>query len=97
MDDRKDPWRGIRVGDRFYKADWNAQNDVALWDEVTDLWFDPVRGQHSKKRGYVCAVRLMGRCDKTTVAASTLVGRRYVNKADADAKAATVLEDLMGG
>lgn len=88
----KDPWHGIRVGDRFYIADWNAREGTELWEEVTDLWWDPVRGQNSPKRGYMVATRLMGRGSKRALAASTLRGRRYVNVAAAEAAALDTME-----
>lgn len=72
------PWRGVKIGDRFYHAGWNASTGDQIWYEVTDLYFDPVRGQRSIKRGYMVAITLMGRGNKRAVAASTLVGRGYV-------------------
>lgn len=86
-----DPWRGIQKGDRFYDAGWNAQMDDELWWEVTDLWFDPVRGERNPKRGYMVAISLMGRGRKRPVSAGTLAGKRYRNVADAERAAAAVL------
>lgn len=83
-----DPWRGIKRGDRFYAADWNAANGDELWYEVSDLWFDPVRGQRSFKRGYMAAVTLMGHGHKTGMAASTLIGKRFVRVDVAHTRAA---------
>lgn len=84
-----DPWHNIQKGDRFYLASWNRQEHVyaPLWYEVTDLWFDPVRGQYSKWRGYLVAVRLMGRGDKCTYCASTIAGKGYVSVEKAEAQA----------
>lgn len=72
-----DAWRGIKRGDRFYLCGWNAQYETRLWYEVTDLWFDPVRGQHTPKRGYMVAVRLMGDGEKHTLSAATIAGKTY--------------------
>jgi hypothetical protein len=83
-----DPWRGVKVGDRFYDAGWNEQTGGEYWHEVTDLYFDPVRGQDSVKRGYMVAIQLMGRGTKRAVAVGALIGRRYVRMEIAQARAA---------
>lgn len=87
-----DPWHGIHKGDRFYAASWNASTGDQLWYEVTDLWFDPVRGERDVRRGYMVAVRLMGHGTKRALTASTLVGKRYRNVEVAEAAAHAALQ-----
>lgn len=82
-----DPWRGIRRGDRFYLAAWNAREGDQLWAEVTDLWFDPVKGQNNPKRGYMVAIDLMGLGRKQALTAATLAGKGYVRVDIAHARA----------
>jgi hypothetical protein len=83
-----DPWRGVKRGDRFYLTSWNRREEGNnLWVEVTDLWFDPVRGQHNTKRGYMAAISLMGQMDKRAITISSLLGKDYVRVEVAHARA----------
>lgn len=72
-----DPWRGVRVGDRFYLCGWNAQMGDQIWQEVGVLYFDPVKGQSNPKRGYMAGVRLMGSGDMRAITIGTLAGKSY--------------------
>lgn len=83
-----DPWRGIRIGDRFYLSDWNKREMDQLWCEVTDLWFDPVRGQRNPKHGHMVAIDLMGLGPKRALTVGSLVGKCYVRMDVAHARAA---------
>jgi hypothetical protein len=85
----EDPWRGIRLGDRFYLAGVNKwEIGSRIWCRVTDLWYDPVRGQHNPKRGYMAAIDPMGIGHKRAVSIGKLAGKDYVRCDIADAKAA---------
>lgn len=76
-----DPWKGIRPGDRLYRVhpDHAYQGRVV----VTDLWYDPVRGQDSRHRGCMVGLREadeawepVGR--KWGYPAATVAGRGYL-------------------
>ena len=86
-----DPWRGIKVGDRFYLCGWNARQDSQLWQEVAALYFDPVKGQHNPKRGYMAGIRLMGSGDMRSVTIGTLAGKSYRR---VDVALASVMADM---
>jgi hypothetical protein len=73
-----DLWRGLKPGDRFYMVAWNSREGDDRWVVVTDLWFDPVKGEHRPKLGAMVAVSPLGIGDKRALTVGTLLGRGYV-------------------